>query len=899
MQNQSNKFTDAIKQALHDVRRPLIALRTIVEDYAKELPKDIHDEYDCACARILDIINELNISASSVDDNISYAVKRPVMVYLELLSILNEKKYEHSKPSIQFINDTKSGNQFTAVNFEIQAFRRAIANIIDNAVAAVSNKDGGKIIINLETKWQIVSINIIDNGDGMPELMQQKILNAIEVHDSKINEDNIGIVQIRDMLKNNDGKLTIESEAKTGTKITISFPRVVPPDWIATEIKLASDAIVVLVNAKQSVHDMWDQRFAIYHDKVVVHHYTSLIEVSEFIDTFTTEECARTYLLIDYKLIATAISDLETINNIHIPQKILLTNFYNDPLIIEAANNTFKILPTMLINAIPIIIADNATSKSVEVVVVDDDKRVTANLKEFMLKDKIVDVYHSAAKFLANYHQYAQDTLILIDYQFTDEEINGVEISRILHEAGFNNYYLYSGANFDDVGLPEDVRVIKKGDIDTLAELLGLKVNTAEILLDVESHDMLVSLALLRLVNEHGTKHFKNAVNIDLQMHGAAKLILIKHNIVVFNKIINHWINNTKEILKNSLNGKIVIKLSNSFKHIVIEILDNGATISENLLAYFNNEANHLCDDNNARVRGFEQIKAAILHFAGSYSVSAVNGQNIIKIEFPIVANPAWLATEIRLSCDDTIVILDEDDAVHIAWDDYLQNTLSAKAAHLKLVHFKQSKEFLDYVNTLSVKARNKICLFTGGVLSQKTLQGLQLVTNIKPKHVILLTNGMGDVDEQNAELVVRFKMLPKELATAIKVSIILRKDKQARNVVDMVWIEDSNWLSSLMIRTHYKHLKVDSYREPQEFLANLDKYPLDTKIILNANYEISPSVAYEKTGYDIARELHRLGYSNLIILSEDSDMNLADVPEYLTVALKNDDVVLGTLDQL
>lgn len=73
--------------------------------------------------------------------------------------------------------------------------------------------------------------------------------------------------------------------------------------------------------------------------------------------------------------------------------------------------------------------------------------------------------------------------------------------------------------------------------------------------------------------------------------------------------------------------------------------------------------------------------------------------------------------------------------------------------------------------------------------------------------------------------------------------------------------------------------------------------YPLNTRIILDTFYEYPDGVnIYKQTGYDLAHELHALGYTKLILLAGEDPKGRA--PEYLQVVRKIDDAT-ETLDKL
>lgn len=104
----------------------------------------------------------------------------------------------------------------------------------------------------------------------------------------------------------------------------------------------------------------------------------------------------------------------------------------------------------------------------VDLVILDDDKNLVETILLFVVTDdKVVDTYHTAQDFLNNFAQYAKDTNFLLDNQYKDENITGVQIAQQLHEAGFTNLYLFSAECFSETGvtIPEYLTVIPKDDI--------------------------------------------------------------------------------------------------------------------------------------------------------------------------------------------------------------------------------------------------------------------------------------------------------------------------------------------------------------------------------------------------------------------------------------------------
>src|SRR5262249_29216500 len=76
---------------------------------------------------------------------------------------------------------------------------------------------------------------------------------------------------------------------------------------------------------------------------------------------------------------------------------------------------------------------------------------------------------------------------------------------------------------------------------------------------------------------------------------------------------------------------------------------------------------------------------------------------------------------------------------------------------------------------------------------------------------------------------------------------------------------------------------KIDTYHDPQHFLANVSRYPKQTKIMLDYHFD-----NFRENGIQIAKQLHALGFTQLYLFSGRSSFD-QPVPEYLTRIAKTD----------
>ncbi|MGI8944101.1 MAG: PAS-domain containing protein [Qipengyuania sp.] len=117
------------------------------------------------------------------------------------------------------------GNPGKHIEADPQQLRRAIAHLLDNAIAATPRD--GKITVDLKKVKDTTRIAIVDNGKGMNQHELARALEGIRpTHDGKGIErrQGLGIPLARQLVEAHDGTLEIVSRKDVGTTATIILP---------------------------------------------------------------------------------------------------------------------------------------------------------------------------------------------------------------------------------------------------------------------------------------------------------------------------------------------------------------------------------------------------------------------------------------------------------------------------------------------------------------------------------------------------------------------------------------------------------------------------------------------------------------------------------------------------
>jgi PAS domain S-box-containing protein len=475
------KFTNLANQVAHDIRSPLASLLMIVKS-CTQIPEADRIALREAAVGIGDIANHLlNQYEKKEIDEIESEERLPILVSATLLESLTAKKYQYQKLPIKFDCSFQSNTHFVFIKTEVSAFKRMLSNLMNNGVDAFDNQPG-KIDLRLEADNEWVNIIIQDTGNGMSPELINKIMNRTSVSEGKKSGHGIGLTQVWETLDRNQGEMHIISELGKGTTITLTFPRIKAPRWIAEEIALCPNDTILILDDDSSIHGAWRTRFeSILNENtgIQLKHFDMGVQALAYIQALPLAEQERIFLLSDYELLTQELNGLEIIAQSRLKRSMLVTSHYADPLVQAHAEKIgTKILPKQLASEVLIKITGckNAVKvediiKKADAVIIDDDELFVSTLTRFIFRDLITDTYHNPEQFLECANKYAKGTKIYLDNNYKSSCLKGLDVAKMLHDRGYQCLYMLSGDIFEESDIPGYLTVVRKDDLKRLRSL--------------------------------------------------------------------------------------------------------------------------------------------------------------------------------------------------------------------------------------------------------------------------------------------------------------------------------------------------------------------------------------------------------------------------------------------
>lgn len=357
VEKEHQQFRTIVNQVVHDIISPLSALRMIIPRLT-DVPEKQRITLKQATAQIEDIANDLLRQYWPQEPQEEADVEPGVLfTFMELAAVISEKRIEFSASPVTFKHQIDSDAYFAFIQANRKDFLRMLSNLMNNAVDALEEKEG-KVQLELSIENDQVVIVVADTGKGMPGFVRDKILQGISVTDGKKNGHGIGMVQVIDTVRKNQGTLAIESSPNAGTKIIVTFPRAATPDWAATELTLTADQTVLILDDDEFIHGAWETHFASIladNPQMKLIHFTEGDKLMDYVDKLTPEEMSKVFLLSDYELLNQRKNGLDIIEQKGIHQAMLVTSHYaNAHVIARAKKLDIFILPKRLASKVPI-----------------------------------------------------------------------------------------------------------------------------------------------------------------------------------------------------------------------------------------------------------------------------------------------------------------------------------------------------------------------------------------------------------------------------------------------------------------------------------------------------------------------------------------------------------------
>ncbi|WP_370980950.1 ATP-binding protein [Agaribacterium sp. ZY112] len=222
---------ELLSHVSHDLRTPLASLLGYLETW--ELQQDSmtaeQSKQFIATARnsakkISRLIEQLFELAYLDGSNVN--VRKESVAIAELVQdVLQKFQLSSAEKNISLSVDPRDSG--IVVRADIEKLERVFTNLIENALR--HTPDGGHIKVNIKEGSGLVSINVSDNGIGIPEQDLQHIFEPHFKAGNSVRENTahggLGLAITRKLLELHESAIEVQSQLNTGTTFSFALPQ--------------------------------------------------------------------------------------------------------------------------------------------------------------------------------------------------------------------------------------------------------------------------------------------------------------------------------------------------------------------------------------------------------------------------------------------------------------------------------------------------------------------------------------------------------------------------------------------------------------------------------------------------------------------------------------------------
>lgn len=215
---QERTIAEMALQIADQIRNPTTAIGGLTRSLIKKMPEDIKQT-----RKLQAIFHEVQILEDRVNNFEKLAQEQKKLFVREDLrkivaEVFNTWSSELIKKDIQLI--TKKPANKVNVTANRRTLKVALLHVLRNAVEA--STESGEINIAIFTKDGNPTISITDHGKGIPKKIKNKLFE--KTVPTKTKGLGMGLMLVKQIMREHQGEIEIESAPKKGTTVTMHFP---------------------------------------------------------------------------------------------------------------------------------------------------------------------------------------------------------------------------------------------------------------------------------------------------------------------------------------------------------------------------------------------------------------------------------------------------------------------------------------------------------------------------------------------------------------------------------------------------------------------------------------------------------------------------------------------------
>jgi two-component system nitrogen regulation sensor histidine kinase NtrY len=216
-------WREVARRIAHEVKNPLTPIQLSAQRLRKKYLYTIESDTDVFDTCTQTIINQVEELKRLVSEFSSFA--RMPTLEKSLNNLVDMVKeilvfYEESHGNIEF--RYIAAQEIPLFHFDLKQIKRVLINLIENAVAVLSEDGVIEIALSCDTEQQVVFLEVRDNGPGVPDEIKLRMFEPY--FSTKKSGTGLGLAIANTIVSEHGGTLKVEDNMPSGAIFIVELP---------------------------------------------------------------------------------------------------------------------------------------------------------------------------------------------------------------------------------------------------------------------------------------------------------------------------------------------------------------------------------------------------------------------------------------------------------------------------------------------------------------------------------------------------------------------------------------------------------------------------------------------------------------------------------------------------
>jgi two-component system nitrogen regulation sensor histidine kinase NtrY len=240
----TSAWADVARRIAHEIKNPLTPIQLSAERLRRKYKKEISTDPEIFEQCTQTIIRQVGDIGRMVDEFSSFArMPQPVMAMEDICEFIKHAVFLQRVANPQITYAVLVPDEAVSVECDGRLVSQALTNVLKNAGEAVRARfgidgdegqlaDGGRIEIRIVQDAGRVSVEVADNGIGLPKEDRNRLTEPYVT--KRVKGTGLGLAIVKKIMEDHKGSLSLEDAPKTdetgatrdsGALVRLSFPR--------------------------------------------------------------------------------------------------------------------------------------------------------------------------------------------------------------------------------------------------------------------------------------------------------------------------------------------------------------------------------------------------------------------------------------------------------------------------------------------------------------------------------------------------------------------------------------------------------------------------------------------------------------------------------------------------